>query len=89
VTVEGRVQRTSGMVIDFRQLSAIVKEQVVDYFDHTDFEHDIPEFRTMPQTVENLAVVVWQRLKQKMPARVKLARIRISESDQNWAEYEG
>lgn len=57
VTVEGEVQE-NGMVIDFVILKKIVKEQVLDHFDH----RCLNDFFENP-TTEIVAQDIWQRLK--------------------------
>ena len=86
VTVEGPVDPKTGMVINFQDLKHIVNKNVVEYFDHQDFENDIPEFADKVQTVENLARIVWDRLADKFPFGPRLAKIKICETSDNWVE---
>lgn len=89
VTIEGDTDPATGMVINFHTLKRIVDENVVRAFDHKDFGSDVPEFSGKVQTVENLAVIIWQRLCGKMPAGVRLSNVRVAETEGNWAEYGG
>ena len=89
IAVEGDVDARTGMVINFHELKRTVKEHVVDYFDHKDFEKDVAEFKDKVQTVENLAKIIWERLKNKIPKEVRLKLIRIAETEKNWVEYDG
>jgi len=88
VTVEGEIDSRTGMVMNFQELKKIVESQVIHYFDHRDFEKDIPEFRGKVQTVENLVRIVWHRLKPSMPSDARLSRLRLAETENNWAEYD-
>lgn len=89
ITVEGEVNPRTGMIINFHELRKIVEENVITYFDHKDFEHDIAEFKGKVQTVENLAAVIWGRLVGKMPGYVMLVLIRVAETESNWVEFGG
>jgi 6-pyruvoyltetrahydropterin/6-carboxytetrahydropterin synthase len=89
VTVDGGVSKKTGMVINFHLLREIVKKNILDHFDHKDFCADIPEFRNKVQTVENLAKIIWMRLRNKLPKMVKLSKIQIAETNDNWVEYSG
>jgi len=89
VTVEGRVNPKTGMIVNFHDLKATVHTEVIQYLDHKDFEMDIPEFRTKVQTAENLALIIWKRLSGKFPKGIKLSKICIAETPDNWVEYSG
>jgi 6-pyruvoyltetrahydropterin/6-carboxytetrahydropterin synthase len=86
ITVEGPVDKKTGMVINFHDLKYIVNTNVVEYFDHKDFERDIPEFADKVQTVEALAQIAWDRLADKFPFGPRLVKIKISETSDNWVE---
>lgn len=89
VTVEGKINKATGMVINFHEIKDIVNKKVLCLFDHADFSRDIPEFKGKVQTAENLAVIIWNKLKTTMPRDVRLSRITIAETNDNWIEYSG
>jgi 6-pyruvoyltetrahydropterin/6-carboxytetrahydropterin synthase len=89
VTVEGKVDNKTGMVVNFHELKRIVSENILVHFDHKDFSGDIPEFKGKVQTAENLSRIIWNRLIKKMPGKVRLSNIKISETSDNWVEYSG
>ena len=86
ITVEGHVDPRTGMVINFNALKKIVERHVIRGLDHKDFSRDVPEFRRRVQTAENLALIIWARLAPRMPEKVALSRIRLYETENNWAE---
>lgn len=88
VTVEGRVNPRTGMVINFHELKAIVQEQVLDRYDHRDFR-DLPEFKGRVQTAEALSHIIWKRLAGRFPKGVRLSTIRLAETPDNWVEFNG
>src|SRR6201747_3077842 len=59
VTLTGEPDPTTGYVFDLKQLSDIVKENVLNHFDHKNLNLDTPYFKTLNPTAENIAVVIW------------------------------
>lgn len=80
VTIEGPVKE-DGMVLDFKEIKTIVKSQVIDKVDHTHL-NDLLE----NPSAENLAVWIWQELKEPLP---QLKKIEVYETDDYKCTYEG
>src|SRR6201997_4480109 len=71
VTVKGEVDTQSGFVVDLKHLKDLMKREVLDVFDHRHLNKEIPEFKTLIPTTENLAIVIWNRLALKIePAKL-------------------
>jgi 6-pyruvoyltetrahydropterin/6-carboxytetrahydropterin synthase len=87
VSVEGEVDPTTGYVVDLGVVKRIAQETVVAALDHRNLNLDVPEFRDLNPTAENIAVVIWRKLEGKLPGR--LARIVLWETPRNWVEYRG
>jgi 6-pyruvoyltetrahydropterin/6-carboxytetrahydropterin synthase len=84
VTVAGRLD-ASGLVCSRQRLERIVKERVLDRFDHKHLNEDTEEFRDLNPTVENIARVVWGLLAARLrPAR--LTCVRVYETPKTWAD---
>jgi len=67
------------LVLPIAQLERIVKERVIDRFDHKHLNEDCAEFRSLNPSVENITHVIWDLLDgQFAPAR--LARVRVWET---------
>jgi len=79
VAVEGEVKE-NGMVIDFKELSDIVKENILDNLDHVLLNDIIDN-----PTAENTAKYAWDNLKDKL----NLKYIKLAESDKSFVVYEG
>ena len=60
ITLQGEVV-SHGMLFDFNDIEALVKEHVIALLDHQ-FINDIPAFQNMPTTAESIACWVWHRL---------------------------
>ena len=88
VEVEGEIDPETGYVIDIKILSDIVKEQVTDRFDHKNLNLDVPEFKDLNPTAENIAVVIWNLIREKLDSKFTLT-IRLYETERNFFEYSG
>lgn len=81
VSVEGTPDEQTGMLTDIGALDDKVNELVVDRYDHKNFNADIPEFENRPTTSEYVALEIFNRLNNRLPA--KLHRIRLFETARN------
>jgi 6-pyruvoyltetrahydropterin/6-carboxytetrahydropterin synthase len=88
VTVAGDVDATSGFVVDLKKLKEILEREVVSVYDHRHLNLEVPEFRTVIPTTENIAIAIWRRLEGKIPG-AKLHRVRVYEMDDLFADYYG
>lgn len=85
--IEGEINTDTGYVIDLGILKKIIKDEVEDPFDHKNLNLDVPEFESLNPTAENIAVVIYNKLKKHFPSN-KL-KIRLYETENNFVEYEG
>ncbi|TAF56503.1 MAG: 6-carboxytetrahydropterin synthase [Sphingobacteriia bacterium] len=84
--VTGRIDPETGYVIDMKILSDLVKEKVTDRFDHKNLNLDVPEFKDLNPTAENIAVVIHGLLAPALPAGLSL-KIKLYETPRNFVEY--
>lgn len=87
ISVEGPVN-ADGLVVDRRELDSLVEERVLRVLDHRNLNCDVPEFEGAVPTTENLASVIYRRLREHWNLTPRLARIRIAETDRNAFEME-
>jgi 6-pyruvoyltetrahydropterin/6-carboxytetrahydropterin synthase len=87
ISVEGQVDPRTGYVVDLGVVKRIAEETVLAALDHKNLNLDVPEFRDLNPTAENIAVVIWRKLEGKLPGR--LARIVLWETPRNCVEYRG
>jgi 6-pyruvoyltetrahydropterin/6-carboxytetrahydropterin synthase len=78
----------TGYVYDMKRLSDLIKREVLDRYDHRNLNLDTEEFRTLNPTAENIAVVIWQRLRPHLAADLALS-VTLYETDRNFVEYHG
>ena len=88
VTVAGEVDATSGFVVDLKELKEILEREVVSVYDHRHLNLEVPEFKTMVPTTENIAIAIWRRLQGKIPG-AKLYRVRVYEMPELFADCYG
>ena len=88
VKISGDIDPETGYLIDLKQLSNLIKTEVLLPFDHQNLNIDVPEFRQLNPTAENIAVVIWQKLRLKLPEQYELS-VRLYETPRNFVEYEG
>jgi 6-pyruvoyltetrahydropterin/6-carboxytetrahydropterin synthase len=85
VVVVGKIDDTSGYVLDLKRLSDVMYQQIIQHVDHRNLNTDVPWLEGVIPTAENLAVTFWERLRRELPAG-SLRSVRVSETDKNWAE---
>ncbi|HVT45681.1 MAG TPA: 6-carboxytetrahydropterin synthase [Thermoanaerobaculia bacterium] len=88
VSVEGKIDPETGMVIDLKTLKEIVRANVVDHVDHRNLNEDVDFLRGVVPTAENLAQVFWQRLERAIPVG-RLHEVMLRETENNSVIYRG
>jgi 6-pyruvoyltetrahydropterin/6-carboxytetrahydropterin synthase len=91
VTVRGRTDPLTSMVVDLVALDRVLHEEVVARYDHRHLNLDAPEFaygQTVP-TCEALCVEIWRRVAPRLPPDCALTAVRVQEEPALWAEYRG
>ncbi len=88
VTIRGHADPQTGMVMNITDLKALVNA-VLQEFDHKHLNEDTPYFRDIIPTTENITRVLWRLIAPRMPADVGLARLRLYEMPDLWADYSG
>lgn len=83
--VEGEIDPDTGYVIDLGELKKIIKEEVEEPFDHRNLNLDVPEFADLNPTAENIAKVIYNKLKPRLK-QFKLV-VRLYETENNFVEY--
>jgi len=87
VSVSGEVDPATGMIANLADLDGFVEREVLDAFDHHSLNEDVPAFRNVVPTTENLCIEIYQRLR-KFP-NATLERVRVQETTNNSFEYAG
>jgi 6-pyruvoyltetrahydropterin/6-carboxytetrahydropterin synthase len=86
IQITGTINPETGYVIDMKVLSDLAKEEVVKKFDHKNLNLDVPEFENLNPSAENIAVVIYHKLRVKIAAELDL-KIRLYETERNFVEF--
>jgi 6-pyruvoyltetrahydropterin/6-carboxytetrahydropterin synthase len=86
VSVIGEPNAETGYVYDMKVLSDLIKENVLRKFDHRNLNLDTEYFKNLNPTAENIAVVIWRILRQKIDSNLEL-KITLYETERNFVEY--
>lgn len=86
VRVTGEINPETGYLIDMKILSNIVKQKVLKRFDHKNLNLDVPEFKNLIPTAENIAVVIWNLIRPELDPHLEL-KIFLYETERNYVEY--
>lgn len=86
VTVAGKLDPTTGMLLPVGQLDAVVEARVLASLDGRFLNRDVEAFRHEVPTAENIARLAWRRLA-GVVAPARLARVRLIETSNNAVEY--
>lgn len=87
VTVTGELDSRTGLITDVDVLDQLVKDKIVDRFDHQHLNFD-PAFAHVTTTGENLARLLWDLLVDQIPSG-QLEKIGVIETRDNFFEYIG
>ncbi len=88
VAVTGEISPETGFVIDVKILSDLIKTHVENEFDHKNLNLDVPDFLNLNPTAENIAVVIWNKLRKHIDAKQDLEII-LYETPRNFVSYKG
>ena len=88
VKVTGDIDPETGYVIDLKILKDIVDQSITDRFDHRNLNLDVVEFKNLNPTAENIAVVVWNIIREKLDPKFDLSIV-LYETERNFVEFTG
>jgi len=86
VKITGVPDTATGYVYDMKLLSELVQENVLKKFDHKNLNEDTLEFKDLNPSAENIAVVIFNILREKIDTKFDL-QIRLYETERNFVEY--
>ena len=88
VSVKGTIDPETGYVIDMKELKDLIKIHVEEPFDHKNLNLDTEEFKQLNPTAENIAVVIWNKLRPHLQPSLEL-KVKLYETERNFVEFEG
>lgn len=88
VSVTGEIDQETGYVIDMKELKDLIKAEVEDAFDHKNLNIEVPEFKDLNPTAENISVVIYNKLRHKLTNHLNL-EVTLYETPRNFVKYSG
>ena len=88
VSVTGDIYPVTGYVMDMKVLKDLIKAEVEEAFDHKNLNVEVPEFKTLNPTAENIAVVIYNKLKPHLDSSQELEVV-LYETPRNYVTYTG
>lgn len=88
VAVKGEIHPETGFVMDMKILKSLIETEIEEQFDHKNLNEEVPEFKTLNPTAENIAVVIWNKLRPKIDKNLALS-ITLYETPRNFVTYSG
>ena len=87
ITVRGQINPRTGMICDLSALQKAIEDLIVEPFDHTFLNKDIPHFSQCVPTAENIALYISDQLTSPIKSLgAELYKIKLQESPNNAAE---
>lgn len=88
VSVTGEIDPITGFVMDMKLLKDLIKTEIEDVFDHKNLNVDVPEFKDLNPTSENIVVIIWNKLRAKINKAHDLT-VTLYETPRNYVSYSG
>lgn len=88
VGITGPIDPVTGFVMDVSELKALIKTEVEDPFDHKNLNLEVPEFKDLIPTVENIAQVIWTKLRGRISTQYDIT-VKLYETPRNFVVYTG
>lgn len=88
VSVTGQIDPETGFVMDMKDLKDLIRSEVEDAFDHKNLNEQVPEFSKLNPTAENIAVVIWNKLRPHLKEDLEL-EVQLFETPRNFVTYTG
>lgn len=88
VSVTGLIDPETGFVIDLKVLKDLIYDEIEIPFDHKNLNIEVEEFEDLNPTAENIAVVIWNRLRPKLKPDFELS-VTLYETPRNFVTYSG
>lgn len=88
VSVTGKINPETGYVMDIKDLADIIFEEVEVKLDHKNLNLDVAEFQDLNPTAENIVVVIWNKIRQRIALENDLEVV-LYETPRNFVTYKG
>lgn len=86
VKLTGEPDPVTGFVYDLKLLSDLIREKIVERFDHKNLNEDTSDFKDLNPTAENIAIIIYRLLRPEIDAKLDL-QVRLYETERNFVDY--
>lgn len=88
VSVTGEIDKETGFLMDMKVLKDLIKNKIEDYLDHKNLNIEVPEFKELNPTAENISMVIWNKLRPHIDSSKQLEVV-LYETPRNFVTYNG
>jgi 6-pyruvoyltetrahydropterin/6-carboxytetrahydropterin synthase len=88
VSVTGEIDPETGYVMDMKILKDLIATEIEEVFDHKNLNEQVPEFKNLNPTAENISVVIWNKLRPQLDNKLEL-EITLYETPRNFVTFKG
>ncbi len=88
VSVTGEIDKETGFVMDMKLLRELIADEVEEALDHKNLNVEVPDFKNLNPTAENIAIVIWNKLRPHIGGDKELEVI-LFETPRNFVTYSG
>ena len=88
VGVSGEIDPETGFLMDLKLLKELIFEEVEIPFDHKNLNIEVSDFKNLNPTVENIAMVIWNKLRKRLDPKFDLS-VKLYETPRNFVLYTG
>lgn len=89
MTLFGEIDFNTGMIMNMTELKQYMDTAIMRPLDHKNLDKDVDFFKTRPSTTENVAVYIWNEMKNVLPKPELLNKVEIWETENNIVTYCG
>lgn len=88
VSVTGEIDPETGFVIDMKILKDLISSEIEDALDHKNLNLEVPEFKELNPTAENIVIVIYNKLRPHIDLNKELEVV-LYETPRNFVTYNG
>ena len=90
VVIAGEIDKTTGYVIDLKELKTILIENIIRKVDHKHLNFDVDFMKGKITSAENIAIAIWQEIEGDVnKLSCELHCVKVVETENNSVEYYG
>ena len=90
VTVKGEVDPLTGILMNLKDLSQIIKAKIIEKLDHKNLNIEVDFLQNKIVSTENIVITIWEELNPEIEQyNAQLHKIKLVETENNFAEYYG